>query len=87
MKRLEESLEEASESSKKALLDADKERGSLDKVKSESKTLREELEGVRRDKAKLETDHKNLLSLSEKRKAAERDLEVMVKDLKEKLDK
>ena len=56
-------------------------------MKSESRTLREELESVRRDKAKLETDHKTLQSLSEKRKAAERDLEAMVKDLKEKLDK
>ena len=35
MKRLEESLEEVSESSKKAKEDVDKERGSLDRVKSE----------------------------------------------------
>ena len=40
--------------------DVDKERGSLDRVKSEFINLREELESVRRDKAKLETDHKNL---------------------------
>ena len=35
MKRLEESLEEVAESSKKAKEDVDKERGSLDRVKSE----------------------------------------------------
>ena len=42
---------------------------------------------MKKDKTKAETEQKNLQSLLEKKKAAESELEAMIKDLKEKLGK
>ena len=47
----------------------------------------EEMGELKKEKSKVETEHKGLQSLLEKKKAAEMELETMVKDLKDKLGK
>merc|ERR1712080_637264 len=47
----------------------------------------DELSEVKKDKQKVETEQKNLQALLDKKKQAERELELMVRDLKEKIDK
>ena len=47
----------------------------------------EEMGELKKEKSKVETEHKSLQSLLEKKKAAEMELETMVKDLKDKLGK
>jgi len=45
------------------------------------------MSSLRKDKQKVETEMKNLQSVLDKKKQAEKELENMIKDLKEKVDK
>lgn len=87
MKKLEDSLTEALKSNKRVQENLEKEKQLAANRYHTNTKLMEEMAEVKKDKAKAEAEHKSLQSLLDKKKAAESELESMVKDLKEKLGK
>jgi chromosome segregation ATPase len=87
IKKLQDSLTESLKSNKKVQDNLDSERSQVNKMEDVKATLEAEAAAFKKEKVKAETETKNLATILEKRKVGEKELETMVKDLKEKLDK
>ena len=87
VKKLEDSLTEALKSNKRVQDNLEKEKQLANNRYHANTKLMEEMGELRKEKSRVETEHKSLQSLLEKKKAAEMELETMVKDLKDKLGK
>ena len=80
-------LTEALKSNKRVQDNLEKEKQLANNRYHANTKLMEEMGELKKEKSKVETEHKGLQSLLEKKKAAEMELETMVKDLKDKLGK
>ena len=86
-KKLQDSLTEALKSNKKAQDNLEAEKNKMRPYEESKATMEAEVTAFKKEKVKIEAEAKNLSGILEKKKKAECELEAMIKDLKEKLDK
>lgn len=86
-KKLQDALTEALKSNKKVQEQAEAEKMRCKNLEEGKQTFEAEMAAFKKEKAKVENEAKNLSGILEKKKKAENELEEMIKDLKEKLDK
>ena len=86
-KKLQDSLTEALKSNKKAQDNLEAEKNKMRTYEESKATMEAEVTAFKKEKVKIEAEAKNLSGILEKKKKAECELEAMIKDLKEKLDK
>ena len=86
-KKLQDALTEALKSNKKVQEQAETEKMKYKNLEEAKQTFEADLAALKKEKAKAENEAKNLGGILDKKKKAENELEEMIKDLKEKLDK
>jgi myosin protein heavy chain len=86
-KKLQDSLTESLKSNKKVQDSLDSERSKIRSLEESKATMEAEVAAFKKEKTKVEAEAKNLANILEKKKKAENELEAMIKDLKDKLDK
>lgn len=79
IKKLEDSLTDSLKSNKKAQETLDHEKVVISEVEGSKKKLLDEISTLKKDKQKVETEMKNLQSVLDKKKQAEKELENMIK--------
>ena len=79
IKKLEDSLTDSLKSNKKAQETLDNEKVVISEVEGSKKKLLDEISTLKKDKQKVETEMKNLQSVLDKKKQAEKELENMIK--------
>ena len=87
MKKLQDSLTESLKSNKKVQEGLEAEKNKVRNLEDSKATMEAEVAAFKKEKSKVEAEAKNLTSILDKKKKAESELETMIRDLKEKLDK